>query len=369
MPRYANEEATQSASKNGLETVQKFMLIETDPSLKNEFDAALRHPKDHSDSPFEVSSKADPSVNFWTSYLPLEGARIVAGGTTTKMKVVSVRHNQPSLIFPIEGSVRIIRGNDAFVAEAGRTAVLLPANCPITIECDAIYRGVSIMFEPERFEQSAAQLLNLPSGRSDHQLVSLNRIAQFPLTYDSRDISSMMVQVLSAIETLQNPAYLLKHCNLSTALYQVIIALLLPQHVFGGDQQPKVAKNSPGLYRLQHGVRYIDENLSDTLTLRDVRHYCKISARALQYSFRTVYNMTPNQWIQERKLTAVRAALLSAEKGLTVTSAAMPFFGNLGDFARRYRSRFGELPSATLARQNVAQPNDERVRGPEMADD
>ena len=345
------------------------MLVETDLSLKTEFDAALRHPQDQAPSPFEVSSKVDPSVNFWTSHLPIEGASIVAGGTTTKMKVVSVRHAQPSLIFPIDGSVRIVRGNDVFVAAAGETAVLLPANCPITIECDDRYRGVSIMFEPERFEQSAAQLLNLPSGRSDQKLVSLNRIAQFPLSYDSRNISSMILQVLSAIETLQNPAYLLRQCNLSTALYQVMIALLLPEHVFGGDQQPKVAKNSPGLYRLQHVVRYIDENLSDTLTLRDVRHACKISARALQYSFRTVYNMTPNQWIQERKLTAVRAALLSVEKGLTVTSAAMPFFGNLGDFAKRYRSRFGELPSATLARQNVVQSDNERVRGPEMVND
>ena len=353
----------------GQEAVQKFMLVETDLSLKTEFDAALRHPNGQSTSPFEVASKVDPAVNFWTSQLPVEGARIVAGGTTTKMKVVGVRHHQPSLIFPIEGSVRIVRGSDVYVAQAGETAVLLPANCAVTIECDDIYRGVSIMFEPERFEQSAVKLLNLPAGRSDHKLVSLNRLAQYQLTYDGRDISGMITQVLGAIETLQNPAYLLKQCNLSTALYQVIIALLLPQHVFGGDDQPRIAKNSPGLYRLQHVVRYIDENLSDTLTLRDVRHNCKISARALQYSFRTVYNMTPNQWIQERKLVAVRAALLSAEPGLTVTSAAMPFFGNLGDFARRYRSRFGELPSATLARQNGAQSENDRVRRPEMIDD
>lgn len=54
------------------------------------------------------------------------------------------------------------------------------------------------------------------------------------------------------------------------------------------------------------------------------------------------------QW----RLQGVRAELLLARANATVQAVAMASgFANLGLFARVYRQRFGELPSATLKSQ------------------
>jgi AraC-like DNA-binding protein len=57
------------------------------------------------------------------------------------------------------------------------------------------------------------------------------------------------------------------------------------------------------------------------------------------------------QWLTVQKLHAVRAKLLDAQPFETVTSVAVVYFPNLGDFARYYRRQFGELPSQTIARR------------------
>ena len=55
--------------------------------------------------------------------------------------------------------------------------------------------------------------------------------------------------------------------------------------------------------------------------------------------------------LPEQKLHTIRTTLAKADASESVTSLAVAYFPNLGDFARYYRRQFGELPSQTLSRK------------------
>jgi len=76
-----------------------------------------------------------------------------------------------------------------------------------------------------------------------------------------------------------------------------------------------------------------------------------INIRALHTICRAQFGIAPAQFLRQRRLARVRAALLAAEPADTVTDIAMRFgFDELGRFARRYAAIYGEKPSDTLAR-------------------
>jgi AraC family transcriptional regulator, ethanolamine operon transcriptional activator len=77
-----------------------------------------------------------------------------------------------------------------------------------------------------------------------------------------------------------------------------------------------------------------------------------VSASALHEAFHVAFGTSPHRYLKLRRMSLVRATLLSsAGPWRSVKAAALSFgFWHLGQFARDYRAIFGELPSATLAR-------------------
>lgn len=76
-----------------------------------------------------------------------------------------------------------------------------------------------------------------------------------------------------------------------------------------------------------------------------------MSPRSIQAGFREDLDTTPVAYIRDRRLDAVRRALLEAipGEGVTVTEVAVRWgFSHLGNFSMVYRQRFGESPSTTL---------------------
>ena len=83
-----------------------------------------------------------------------------------------------------------------------------------------------------------------------------------------------------------------------------------------------------------------------------------VSASALHEAFHAVFGISPHRYLKLRRMSLVRATLLSsAGPWRSVKAAAMSYgFWHLGQFAHDYRVIFGELPSATLARTNANLP-------------
>lgn len=158
----------------------------------------------------------------------------------------------------------------------------------------------------------------------------------------------VFLRLFATLGDLKKIPNFLANSGMEECLYRAIALLLLPERLIEANNLT-VSGEEPS-YRLDRVCEFIRANLSEGLTLPDLENFSGLSARALQYSFRKAFGMTPMQWIQEQKLLAVRSALCKPAPGTTVTGAALPYFGSMGEFSRRYRARFGELPSATLAR-------------------
>ena len=96
---------------------------------------------------------------------------------------------------------------------------------------------------------------------------------------------------------------------------------------------------------------WIDVHLTEAISVEDVASALGVCTRTLRLAFRSVRGCSPLRAIHIRRLDRVRAALAVAKPGATVTDIATSFgFFELGRFSVRYRQRFDEKPSETLAR-------------------
>jgi AraC-like DNA-binding protein len=77
-----------------------------------------------------------------------------------------------------------------------------------------------------------------------------------------------------------------------------------------------------------------------------------VSHTLLHQAFVLTFGISPHRYLKMRRLSMVRAALLSCSGPWhSVKAAALSHgFWHLGQFARDYRAMYGELPSETLAR-------------------
>jgi len=96
---------------------------------------------------------------------------------------------------------------------------------------------------------------------------------------------------------------------------------------------------------------YITTHADEPLSIGDIAMACGLSARTLHRSFIREHRTTPMQFLKRRRLERIRADLLAAVPGATVTRTAFHRgVTHLGRFAREYSAAFGESPSETLRR-------------------
>jgi transcriptional regulator GlxA family with amidase domain len=96
---------------------------------------------------------------------------------------------------------------------------------------------------------------------------------------------------------------------------------------------------------------WMEANLAEPIGLEDMAAVVNRAPRSVQYAFRRSRGCTPIQALLQCRLERARRELLEGDPWVTVTEVAtLCGFDHLSRFARRYRERFGEPPSATLAR-------------------
>lgn len=95
---------------------------------------------------------------------------------------------------------------------------------------------------------------------------------------------------------------------------------------------------------------FLRDNINDPITVGDLSRMAGVSERTLRSAFHDVLGISPKQWALRQRLAAAHEALSNADPTTTtVTEVAMSYgFFELGRFAGRYRSAFGEMPSETL---------------------
>jgi AraC family ethanolamine operon transcriptional activator len=96
---------------------------------------------------------------------------------------------------------------------------------------------------------------------------------------------------------------------------------------------------------------YIEVNYDEYLSIKQLCSVAGTSHRTLEYIFQEKYQISPKAFLTARRLHAARQQLLSSRQTATakiVDIANQYGFWHLGQFAKDYRSIYGELPSQTL---------------------
>ena len=100
---------------------------------------------------------------------------------------------------------------------------------------------------------------------------------------------------------------------------------------------------------LDKALDYITENASEAITVADVCKAMGVGYRRLDRAFKEHLGHGPKNSIIACRLNGVRTELRQADPSTSVSDIVNGWgFWHLGDFARVYRSEFGELPSETL---------------------
>ncbi|MFF2552040.1 helix-turn-helix domain-containing protein [Nocardia sp. NPDC058058] len=119
----------------------------------------------------------------------------------------------------------------------------------------------------------------------------------------------------------------------------------------GMDAQPRRGPGAVPATALQRAVDYLRANPLSPTTVTELATHAGTSPRALQYAFRTEYQMNPMDYLRQLRLEHARQDLLAAEPsdGYTVAIVAARWgFGNPGRFAQHYKRVFGHPPSQAL---------------------
>lgn len=107
--------------------------------------------------------------------------------------------------------------------------------------------------------------------------------------------------------------------------------------------------DAPRRGAVERAMDFMQANAGAEVTLAEVAQAAGIGVRALTRGFEKQQGVSPMRYLQQCRLERARAELLDG-RGSVTEIAYRWGFGNLGDFAARYRERFGEKPSETLRR-------------------
>ena len=119
--------------------------------------------------------------------------------------------------------------------------------------------------------------------------------------------------------------------------------------------KPKARKSHP---KVRHGnnesnhviiqlsVAYIQNNLSNKITMEDLTKITGYSERSLQLVFKKEFNQSPFQYIEEQRLLKAKALIEKHKRSKKISAIAQDVgFFHLGRFSVNFKQRFGISPS------------------------
>ncbi len=102
-------------------------------------------------------------------------------------------------------------------------------------------------------------------------------------------------------------------------------------------------------------LAYINESRDECVTVADVCGNTGVALRTLRRAFRERFGIGPKAYLVRRRLSSVRAELARAPADTRIADVANRWgFWHMGQFAKDYKTMFGELPSETLKSSRLA---------------
>ncbi len=135
---------------------------------------------------------------------------------------------------------------------------------------------------------------------------------------------------------------------------QGILGILLSRFVSNAD----VFENSkPMEGDFNKVLVFISKHLKETLTVKDLANYCNLSPDHFTRNFKANFGVTPNKYIQVRRIERAQFLLLSTKDSLEQISASvgMP---NMSYFSRKFKEIVGVTPGTFRKKQRNITKND-----------
>lgn len=132
-------------------------------------------------------------------------------------------------------------------------------------------------------------------------------------------------------------------------VYQQLIDFLLRLSADLPHSRP-IGKRATRQLGLSRALDYLRHRLDARVSVADLCRVAGVSERTLHYAFRDEFGVSPNTFMRQRRLHAVRRLLttsVAAESSVSQIALAHGF-SELGRFAVDYRRLFGVHPSDTL---------------------
>lgn len=241
--------------------------------------------------------------------------------------------------FCLSGSGRMSVGGRSFETGPRQTGIV-PPDSDVEATYGPGYSHLVLQFS----EQVLQTKLELLEGRSAPARLSL------PL-YETLDVVKLRRLRETALAlAAQFDGDAAPNRLLASELAQALITSFLLENrtAFGGllAASPKRAGRAD-LRRLED---YIHAHWDQPLTVPVVAEACGVSVRSVFARFKDQHGTSPLNYMRNVRLDRARDMLSERDSGLSVIDVALRCgFSSFGHFARRYRERFGELPSETLA--------------------
>lgn len=166
-----------------------------------------------------------------------------------------------------------------------------------------------------------------------------------------------MVRAIDYIcQELEDPYSNIHTISLSRSFEAMLIDALFTSVPHTYMDRVVEAVGGSGPEYLLRAERYIADHLQNDIVLDDIVKASGTSERNLYKAFKAYRNSTPVSHLKVARLRQARLELESLRTpAQTVAEVAMKVgMPHLGNFACDYRQHFGELPSQTLKRRNLA---------------
>ncbi|WJV44813.1 helix-turn-helix transcriptional regulator [Streptomyces flavofungini] len=132
-------------------------------------------------------------------------------------------------------------------------------------------------------------------------------------------------------------------------LRAIVTALLLAQpHSHTGELRDGPPPGHPR--SLRAALAFVEQNLSEHIGLADIARAAGCSPRTISSAFTDRLGQSPLAYVRSLRLDRIRADILDSTDPVGEIAYRWGV-AHLGRFAAAYRTRFGELPSATAARR------------------
>jgi AraC-like DNA-binding protein len=240
----------------------------------------------------------------------------------------------------LAGVGSITRGGQQLSLDGAVTGVI-PPDSDFVADYLGGYQQLVLQFDEDALRRRAEAITGSPM-RSELGVRFMERHSQ-----PSRIRSIAIARALGQVLTLDGAAHGISASELADALTTAFLIENSP--IFADRIAAPSPEASPTKTRILED--YIHQHWNQAITVEDIAAACGVSARSVFAQFRKHRGESPLTYQRNLRLDHARRMLLAPDNLLSVIDVAMSCgFASFGHFARRYRDRFGELPSTTRVR-------------------